>query len=124
MNKHQLVLWPFDSAILVEERDPNDSEFKHFHLIDQWVYLGLVEDQASLFERGYAAISDRQTHSDSSTLLDSMAERERETASDKVMHAANFDLDVYHILLRFLLKPDQQKLNHLQIHKLTRISKV
>jgi DNA polymerase III subunit epsilon len=37
--------WPFEGAVLVEERDTADCA-SHFHLIDRWCYLGAVANAA------------------------------------------------------------------------------
>ncbi|KZZ58336.1 DNA polymerase III subunit epsilon [Oleiphilus sp. HI0125] len=110
MNKHQLVLWPFDTPILVEENDVNDDEIKHFHLIDQWQYLGKIESEEELRERGYVPLN-------AHIGTEIQAHQHENNAENK----AHFDLDIYFILLRFLLKSDQLKLNQLRIHKLTKL---
>ncbi len=40
---NKLHRWPFDSAILIEEHD-RDSDKKEWHLVDQWCYLGTINN--------------------------------------------------------------------------------
>lgn len=112
MSQQQLVLWPFDTPILIEEVDPSDAEFKHFHLVDQWRYLGRVMNEEELHEKGYYSL--RKT---SNLAPHNTHQQEEELCIDPAAEP-NFDLDIYHILLRFLLKPEQRQLNQLRIHTL------
>lgn len=70
-------MWPWPGAILVTELPPNgNTDHAHYHLIDQWLYLGRVDD----IETAYLRLS-----------------KNADTPN-------YFDLDAYKIQLRFLLK--------------------
>ncbi len=117
MSQQQLIMWPFDTPILIEERDPADAEFKHFHLVDQWRYLGRIQDENELRESGYAIRPKTQ----SATAASASPHENWTTSSEHDPNSepdASFDLDIYHILLRFLLKPEQMKINQLIMHPL------
>lgn len=96
------LMWPWPSAILVTEpaapkQDKNqaaDTAQAHYHLIDQWVYLGQIENESAL-EEHLSSCSEETTH---------------------------FDLDAYLILIRFLMNPRMIQQHQLQItalHKQT-----
>ena len=125
MRQQQLVAWPFTSPILIEERDPVDAELVAFHLVDQWRYLGRIEDQEALSERQLAFQDTMQSTTAGSCCELTTATSGPVPSSDQNPRVsappADFDLDVYHILLRFLLKPDQLRINQLKIHRLTPI---
>jgi DNA polymerase-3 subunit epsilon len=127
MSQQQLMMWPFNTPILVEERDASDAEFKHFHLIDQWRYLGRIEDEEDLRSRGYASQLTRQPTGQSEnqasgeTIAITSLTQDDGKSIDPACDA-NFDLDIYHILLRFLIKPEQLRINQLMVHTLQRVS--
>ena len=112
-NKHQLITWPYSGAVLVEEVDPNDPEFKQFHVVDDWRYISLIKQESDLHELGYAANMQANAVS--------MSSNDKNTPPEQCAH---FDLDTYHILLRFLMKAEQQKMNLLKIHPLIAINKL
>ena len=118
MSQQQLMMWPFNTPILVEEVDASDAEFKHFHLIDQWRYLGRIESEEDLNARGYSSQTASQASSEISSF--SSATQDDVKSIDPACDA-NFDLDIYHILLRFLIKPEQLRINQLKVHPLQRM---
>jgi hypothetical protein len=135
MSQQQLMMWPFNTPILVEERDASDAEFKHFHLIDQWRYLGRIEDEEDLRSRGYASQLTKQPTSESANQSTNQSENQASGETCAITSVAqddgksidpacdaNFDLDIYHILLRFLIKPEQLRINQLIVHPLQRVS--
>lgn len=69
--------WPWKGPIVITEL-PSDGDYEaaHFHLVDQWLYLGIVKNQHDAFERLQQQYAEPQY----------------------------FDLDAYKIQLRFLLK--------------------
>lgn len=80
--------WPWQGPILVEEHPLHDDFHEvHYHLVDQWCYLGQVRDSQ-----------------DCLSLL-----------ADNRQDPPFFDLDSYKILLRFLLSPASQKHQRLVI---------
>ena len=73
-------VWPWSGPILVKELSiDGDDDKSHYHLIDQWLYLGQVKDAEGAHYR-LSKIADTPHY---------------------------FDLDAYKIQLRFLLKPKQ-----------------
>jgi len=81
-------IWPWPGPLLVEEKPADsDRDNTHYHLIDQWLYLGRVCDP--------------------SEIPPLLTKRARE--------AVPFDLDSYKILIKFLLNPALQQLNRLTI---------
>lgn len=89
MQRFRLVSWPWPSAVMVEEPSAIDEQ-RAYHLVDQWQYLGRVHDHSDLQERGLAVATSAAASFISST--------KQHDESDR----AGFDLDTYHILLRFL----------------------
>jgi DNA polymerase-3 subunit epsilon len=80
--------WPWQGPVLVEEHPSHeDWDQVHYHLVDQWCYLGRVKDDKD-------CLNQLERHQN---------------------QAAFFDLDAYKILLRFLLKATQQKHHRLRI---------
>jgi len=80
--------WPWPGPVLIEEHPSHgDWDQVHYHLVDQWCYLGRVKDDNDCL---------------------SQLERQQNQPS-------YFDLDAYKILLRFLLKATQQKHHRLHI---------
>lgn len=93
--------WPFSSSILVEEQSPTMGE-RSFHLINDWCYIGQIHNAEELWawqpfleNTGTDAVQSKE--SGSQTL---------------------FDLDIYFILIRFLLSDDMCRKHHLTIHLL------
>lgn len=82
--------WPWPGPIVITELPADgDYEAAHFHLIDQWLYLGIIKNQHDAFERLQQQYADPQY----------------------------FDLDAYKIQLRFLLKlrPKQLRIDSLHL---------
>ena len=80
--------WPWPGPVIVEEHPLHqDWDHVHYHLVDQWCYLG------------------RFLNSDECRDLWQQYQHE----------SAFFDLDAYKILLRFLLNPARQKHHRLKI---------
>ena len=80
--------WPWPGPVLVEEHPlSEDFDTVHYHLIDQWCYLGQVRDQEDC----------------------------RELLAETRLHPPFFDLDSYKILVRFLMTPTRQKHQRLTI---------
>ncbi|MED5509596.1 MAG: exonuclease domain-containing protein [Pseudomonadota bacterium] len=80
--------WPWPGPVIIEEHPLHeDWDAVHYHLVDQWRYLGQVKDEA-----------------DCQQLL-----------NKNQQNPAYFDRDSYKILVRFLLNPDRQKHQRLVI---------
>ena len=105
LEKYQIKVWPWGSAILVEERELNDSAHYAHHLIDRWCYLSKINDIQELYDAGYAPKSGQ------SEIKESMK-------PDIRCGEYPMDLDTYFILIRFLLQPSKLLLNNLKIIQL------
>ncbi|WP_430010127.1 exonuclease domain-containing protein [Methylophaga lonarensis] len=44
-------LWPWPGPVIVEEYATEDAEQSHYHLIDNWLYLGRVRDQQEAWQK-------------------------------------------------------------------------
>ncbi|WP_289244525.1 exonuclease domain-containing protein [Methylophaga sp. UBA678] len=83
--------WPWSTPIIVEEQSPmNNGVDSHFHLIDQWCYLGQVD-----------------SHNTPNTRL-------LKQPQDSIF----FDIDTYKILLRFLAPTKLSHFPYLRTHPL------
>lgn len=107
LNTNRVQTWPFQSAILVKERSLTEEEFQHYHLIDQWRYLGRVDDEHALQEKGFCF----REH----------GKNEPMQKDEESINEIAFDLDIYRILLRFLMKEKDLPLNGLEVIPLARI---
>ena len=103
---HQQKVWPFAGAILIEERG-HAHEKQQFHLVDQWIYHCHIDSLDALFDQGYALQESHPSH-------DLLANTDKTLTFD----GEDFDLDVYFILVRFLLNPDKRQINGIHIHPL------
>lgn len=103
---YEIKIWPWSSAILVEERDPTDPEHCAFHLVDQWCYLTQLDDLNHLYDAGYQP--QNAVFSDCNRSLSKALE-----PLHIPMEA--FDLDTYLILVRFLLNAHRRALNNLKV---------
>ncbi|NIP50157.1 MAG: GIY-YIG nuclease family protein [Gammaproteobacteria bacterium] len=80
--------WPWSGPVLVIEQPLSGNyDDTHYHLVDQWIYLGRVKNDAEALERWWDSRND----------------------------PVSFDLDTYQILLKFLLSPQLQKVNRLRV---------
>ncbi len=93
---------------MIEERSSEDQEQVAFHIIDNWRYITQLDIAEDIYDLGYEAIS-----STSAAILKS---NNTLAADDK------FDLDIYFILVRFLINEDNKKLSNLKIWPLKPIS--
>nr|CAA6829573.1 MAG: DNA polymerase III epsilon subunit (EC [uncultured Thiotrichaceae bacterium] len=111
--RHKAWLWP--DAILVEERGlqaPQTDNQPAWHLLHEWRYIKQLRSPDELYDHGY------QPKNQGEKMPESATSEDNGTAQDQQL---DFDLDTYHILVRFLLNPAQQKANGLHIIPLTRI---
>ena len=102
--KYRLKVWPWDSAILVREQDPNDVENFAYHLLNNWQHIRRIEDEQELAESGYR------------TKKNNLPAGISKKSSPSAQYPA--DLDTYHILIRFLLDTKKLALNNLRIFPL------
>ena len=121
---YQLAVWPWQSAILVEERDSSDPDLSSFHLIDRWRYLAKLSDMDELYQTGYQPMPvdggrrGSWQHNQANTAHNAAAAEKLQLASDNNEDPAqqpSFDLDTYFILVRFLLDARRLELNNLLV---------
>ena len=84
---------------MIEERNPDGQSA--FHIIDHWRYITKLDIPEDIFDLGYQVCNQHQP-------ISSHAQA-RLTADDK------FDLDIYFILVRFLMNEENKKLSNLKI---------
>ena len=121
---YQLAIWPWQSAILVEERDSSDPDLSTFHLIDRWRYLAKLSDMDELYHAGYHPMpvdggsQPSWQQIEANTALNGAAVEKSHLAVDTnedLAQQPSFDLDTYFILVRFLLDARRLQLNHLLV---------
>jgi DNA polymerase-3 subunit epsilon len=96
---YQIQAWPYQTAIMIEER--SDEGQTAFHIIDHWRYVAKLDIPEDIYDFGYQiAHNNRPQHGQTSTNFQ---------ADDK------FDLDIYFILVRFLINEDNLKISNLKI---------
>ena len=101
ISRYQIQAWPYQSAIMIEERNTEDSDRVAFHIVDNWRYITQLDIAEDIYDLGYETTSQNLPQS-SSTKIPLIAD-------DK------FDLDIYFILVRFLINEDNKKLSNLKI---------
>ena len=99
--RYQIQAWPYQTAIMIEERSAEDHEKSAFHIIDNWRYITKLDIAEDIYDLGYEVVS----NSSASTF-----KSKSPLAADD-----NFDLDIYFILVRFLINEDNKKLSNLKI---------
>ena len=107
LSQFRVRSWPWPDAILLEEKSFDPDQPAHYHLINQWRYLGQVIDQSELAEKGYMPA--QQTDFE-------------KIDNENVQMEVQFDLDTYFILLRFLL--GKSKTDGLQVIPLKRLEEL
>lgn len=132
--EYQSKAWPWGGAIIVVEKDISidmDSiesfeSSQHYHLIDNWVYLGRLTSPDDIQDYGYEvsdiAEASQATIMTARALSNSKAENKdapkNTFLNDRESQIEGFDLDMYFILVRFLFDPEKRRLNQLKIIKL------
>ena len=107
LNNYQIKLWPHAGPILVEERDPQQPDSVAFHLVDQWRYISKIAAVDELYDLGYQ-LGERRPIAQPSEI--------QSTQRGVDQH---FDLDIYFILVRFLVDAEKIALNNLKLWPLT-----
>lgn len=110
LNGYQQKVWPWPDAVLVEERSADEDLGSQFHLINQWVYVQSIDSEEQLREAGFVVGQQPSAQ----------LPEDRQEASE--IGYEGFDLDIYFILVRFLLDPEKLRLNHIHLHPLSRLS--
>jgi len=104
LKDYEIKCWPWNSAVVIEERDASDSDYVVWHLVYQWRYIAKVSNLSELYEFGYRPLEQHSGLPD--------AEQQYDTTGD---NNNEFDLDIYFILIRFLMDPELKAANRLTI---------
>ena len=107
IERYQIQAWPYHSAIVIEEPGPDGNSA--FHVIDHWRYITKLDLPDDIYDLGYQISSDSQPTSPQ--------QRTRHKSDDK------FDLDIYFILVRFLVNQHNKQFSNLKIWQLIPIKK-
>ena len=79
-----------------------------WHLIYQWRYLAVLDDLSDLYDHGFKPEQNISTNTQSSDNIQKTDE--------------DFDLDIYFILIRFLLNPETMRINNIKIWNCTQLT--
>ena len=109
---YQLQVWPYIGPVLIEERNTEDPEQSALHLIDNWRYMAQLNSPDELFDLGLQTIN----------TLQSTEALGQSTRTDDSLATINFDLDIYFILVRFLIDDKRMKMNNIRIWPLMEIA--
>ena len=112
LKSYQIMQWPWPDAVLVRESSMADKDFTHYHLVNQWRYLGQVMTEDELMDRGYRYADKTLAAIQSTNAYDC-----RPGIADQF-----FDLDIYFILVRFLLNPSSKSLQGISVYPLVTIN--
>lgn len=118
LKTYQLKMWPYPGAIMIEERDMQEPEHVAFHLVHNWRYLAkltLIED---LYDHGYQ-LAQSGGNLDQPRQFDEGLDSSDSQPSLGAPSDDRFDLDIYFILVRFLVDAEKMKMNNLKIWPLT-----
>ena len=118
LKTYQLKMWPYPGAIMIEERDMQEPEHVAFHLVHNWRYLAkltLIED---LYDHGYQ-LAQSGGNLDQPRQFDEGLDSSDSQPALGAPSDDRFDLDIYFILVRFLVDAEKMKMNNLKIWPLT-----
>ena len=105
--RYQIQAWPYQTAIMIEER--NDDGNAAFHVIDHWRYIAKLDLPEDIYDLGCQVSSSSQSITPQHSAICQ--------SDDK------FDLDIYFILVRFLVNQHNKKLSNLKIWPLIPLKK-
>ena len=112
LKEYQHKTWQWNGPILVVEHSCAKDKVKHYHLIDNWVYIAKLSIPEDVFDYGYSFV-------DASQAAQSINDVQ---ASDYMPSATStnrqFELDTYFVLIKFLYTAEQRKLNGLEVVEL------
>lgn len=111
LRDYEIKVWPWESAIVVEERNPSDSHSVALHLIHHWRHLSVLDNLSDLYDHGFKAAQN-------------ISSNPHLPQSSNSGHKADedFDLDIYFILIKFLLNPEAMRVNNIRIWYCTEIT--
>jgi DNA polymerase-3 subunit epsilon len=104
-------MWPYPGAIMIEERDMQEPENVAFHVVHNWRYIAkltLIED---LYDQGYQLANGQH-----------IQQQRDSQPSAPASDDDRFVLDIYFILVRFLVDAEKMKMHNLKIWPLTAYS--
>ena len=96
----------------MEERDPQSQDQVAFHIVDRWRYIAKLAILEDLYDLGYQLL-------DSNNRPNSLVDEVLEPTESNDNH---FDLDIYFILVRFLVNQKKMNMNCLKIWPLVGLS--
>jgi DNA polymerase-3 subunit epsilon len=99
IERYQIQAWPYQNAIMIEEHCAEGHTA--FHIIDHWRYITKLTVPEDLYDLGYQISNSNQ---------DSVNRANINFQADE-----KFDLDIYFILVRFLINEDNKKVSNLKI---------
>jgi DNA polymerase-3 subunit epsilon len=99
IERYQIQAWPYQNAIMIEEHCAEGQTA--FHIIDHWRYITKLTVPEDLYDLGYQVSNSNQDSVNRANI--------NFQADDK------FDLDIYFILVRFLINEDNKKVSNLKI---------
>jgi DNA polymerase-3 subunit epsilon len=114
LKNYQIKLWPYAGPILLEERDPQSQDQVTFHIVDRWRYIAKLSIIEDIYDLGYQLLD---PNSRPPSLVDEVIDIPDSTDN-------HFDLDIYFILVRFLVNPKKMEMNCLKIWPLVELSGV
>ena len=113
LKNYQIKLWPYAGPILLEERDPQCLEQVAFHVIDRWRYIAKLPIFEDIYDLGYQPLDQVNSPATSDS-----------NVFDLPNNDDRFDLDIYFILVRFMVNQKNIKMNTLKIWPLLDLSNV
>jgi len=105
IDRYQIQAWPYGNAIMIEERSHHDKEQVAYHIIDNWRYITQINLMEDIYDMGYQVSPQKPS-------LQLTSARQLK-ADDK------FDLDIYFILVRFLINEDNKNICGLKMWHLS-----
>jgi DNA polymerase-3 subunit epsilon len=114
LKNYQIKLWPYAGPILLEERDPQSQDQVAFHIVDRWRYIAKLSIIEDIYDLGYQLLDPNNRPP---SLVDEVIDIPDSTDN-------HFDLDIYFILVRFLVNPKKIEMNCLKIWPLVELSSV
>tara|TARA_B100000886_G_scaffold65401_1_gene40959 strand:- start:2104 stop:3627 length:1524 start_codon:yes stop_codon:yes gene_type:complete len=105
VRKYQRHIWPYAGPILIEEKSTDSNIENAYHLISDWKYIGQIKNEEDFYNFGLSG-SSRPILKIPSEKINSLQDFE-------------FDLDTYHILIKFLLA--KSEMNNLRILNISKV---
>ena len=112
---YQIRMWPWPGAIMIEERDMRAPDLVAFHIVNQWRYIAKLSLAEDMYDYGYqpADASSLTRDADIEDVNTAQQILQGNAASDD-----RFDLDIYFILVRFLMHAGKLQTCNIKIRAL------